>query len=277
VAASGTGGGLKKFCRGELDVAGASRPIKESEAEACKAAGIEFVELPVAYDGLAVVVHPSNDWVDHLTVAELKKMWEPEAAEKLTSWAQVREGWPDRKLVLFGAGADSGTYDYFTQAIVGKEHSSRGDYTSNEDDNVLVTGVAGDPGALGFFGFAYYTENQGKLKVVPIDDGVADNGAGPITPTLETVKDGTYQPLSRPLFLYVSTKSLARASVAAFAEFYLAQVAKLAAEVGYIPLPDRAYELARKRLAERVTGSVFAGKGSQVGVTVEKLLEAEAR
>jgi phosphate transport system substrate-binding protein len=277
VAASGTGGGFKKFCRGEIDVTGASRPIKDGEVEACKAGGVEFVELPVAYDGLAVVVHPSNDFVDHLTVAELKKIWEPEAAEKVTRWSQVREGWPDRELVLFGAGADSGTYDYFTQAIVGKEHSSRGDYTSNEDDNVLVTGVAGNAGALGFFGFAYYTENKAKLKVVRVDDGDPANGAGPIEPTVATVADGTYQPLSRPLFVYVSVKALERASVASFASYYLERAAALAGEVGYIPLPPRAYELARARLTEKKPGSVFAGKGSQVGVTVEKLLEAEGR
>jgi phosphate transport system substrate-binding protein len=274
VAASGTGGGFKKFCRGELDVTGASRPIKQSEADECKSAGIEFIELPVAYDGLAVVVNPKNDWVDHLTVAELKKMWEPEAQGKVSNWSQIRDGFPDKKLVLFGPGTDSGTYDYFTQATVGKEHSSRGDYTSSEDDNILVQGVAGDGNALGFFGFAYYTENKAKLKLIPIEDGDDGNGKGPIAPSLETVANGTYQPLSRPIFVYVSVKALDKGSVASFASFYIEQAKALSAEVGYIPLPDKAYELVKKRLDARKTGSVFGG-GSQVGMTVEKLLESE--
>jgi phosphate transport system substrate-binding protein len=274
VAASGTGGGFKKFCRGELDVTGASRPIKQGEADECKAAGIEFIELPVAYDGLAVVVNTRNDWVDHLTVAELKKMWEPEAQDKVTNWSQIRDGFPDKKLVLFGAGTDSGTYDYFTQATVGKEHSSRGDYTSSEDDNTLVQGVSGDGNALGFFGFAYYTENKDKLKLIPIDDGKDDNGKGPISPSLETVADGTYQPLSRPLFIYVSVKSLDKGSVASFVAFYIEQAKTLSAEVGYIPLPDKAYELVQKRFDAKKTGSVFSG-GSQIGMTIEKLLESE--
>jgi phosphate transport system substrate-binding protein len=274
VAASGTGGGFKKFCRGELDVTGASRPIKESEINDCKSAGIEFIELPVAYDGLAVVVSTKNDWVDHLTVAELKKMWEPEAADKINNWSQIRDGWPDRKLVLFGAGTDSGTYDYFTQAVVGKEHSSRGDFTSSEDDNTLVQGVAGDANSLGFFGFAYYIENKDKLKLVPIEDGNDENGKGPIAPSLATVADGTYQPLSRPIFIYVSKKALDKGSVASFVAFYIEQAKALAGEVGYIPLPDKAYELVKKRFDDRKTGSAFAG-GSQIGVTIEKLLESE--
>jgi phosphate transport system substrate-binding protein len=270
VAASGTGGGFKKFCRGEIDVADASRPIKQEEVDACAKAGIEFIELPVAYDGLAVVVNPKADWVDHLTVAELKKMWEPDAADKVKNWSQIRDGWPDKKLSLFGPGTDSGTYDYFTQAVNGKEHSSRGDYTSSEDDNVLVIGVAGDEGALGFFGYAYYTENQDKLKLVAID-----GGHGAVLPSLATVADGTYQPLSRPLFVYVSTKALDKPTVKAFVEFYVANMNELSADVGYIPLPDRATALVEKRLADRKTGSVFAGKGSQIGMTVEKLLASE--
>jgi phosphate transport system substrate-binding protein len=275
VAMSGTGGGFKKLCRGDIEVSGASRPIKASEAKACKDAGIEFIELPVAYDGLAVVVHPKADWVDHLTVAELKKMWEPEAQRKVTSWAQIRDGFPDRKLTLYGAGVDSGTYDYFTQAVVGTEHASRGDFTSNEDDNVLVQGVSGDGGALGFFGYGYYKENRDRLKIVPIDDGKDDNGKGPIAPSESTVNDGTYQPLSRPIFIYVSTRALERDVVARFVEFYLDQAKALAAEVGYIALPDRAYELARQRLADQKTGSLFSG-GSQIGVTIDKLLEQES-
>ena len=270
VGLSGTGGGFKKFCRGEIAIADASRPIKDAEQQACKAAGIDFIELPVAYDGLAVMVHPSNDWVDHMTVAELKTIWAPEAQGKITKWSQVRKGWPDRDIHLFGAGVDSGTYDYFTKAIVGTEHASRGDFTSSEDDNVLVQGISSDPAALGFFGYAYYQESKDKLKLVPIEDGNDENGKGPISPSPETVENGTYQPLARPIFIYVSSKALARPEVKAFIEYYLGEGAALVREVGYIALPDKAYELARKRVAEGKTGSVF--QGSKVGVTVEELL-----
>ena len=274
VAESGTGGGFQKFCRGEIDLTGASRPIKTSEADACKAAGIELIELPIAYDGIAVVVHKNNKFVDKLTVNELKTMWAPEAAGKVSTWKAVRPAFPDKKLVLYGPGTDSGTFDYFTQAVVGKEKSSRGDYTSNEDDNVLVQGVAGDENALGYFGYAYYKENQDKLKIVPIDDEKADNGAGAIAPDPKTVADGTYQPLARPLFIYVSTKSLAKPGVAAFTAFYVEKAKTLAGEVGYIPLPDQAYQLVTGRLTGKKTGTMFAG-GSQVGMTIEKLLAAE--
>jgi phosphate transport system substrate-binding protein len=275
VASSGTGGGFKKLCRGEIDIAGASRPIKPSEVEECQKAGIDWIELPIAYDGLAVVVNPKNTFVDKLTVAELKKMWEPDAAQKITSWSQIREGWPDKKLRLFGAGVDSGTYDYFTLAAVGKERSSRGDFTSSEDDNVLVQGVAMDEDALAFFGFAYYSHNKDKLKIVPIDDEKADNGAGPIEPTLETVANGTYQPLSRPIFIYVSKKALEREIVSKYVTYYLSSARKLSAEEGYIPLPEKAYELVEKRFAARTSGSVFGGEGSKVGVTIEQLLASE--
>ena len=180
VGISGTGGGFKKFCRGETDIANASRPIKESEREACREAGIEFIELPVALDALAVTVNPQNDWVDHLTVEELKKIWAPEAQGEVTSWSQVREGFPDRPLHLYGPGVDSGTYDYFTEAVVGEEGASRGDFTASEDDNVLVQGIANDPNALGFFGYAYYEENQNRLKALAIDggDGCVEPGRG---------------------------------------------------------------------------------------------------
>jgi phosphate transport system substrate-binding protein len=208
IGVSGTGGGFKKFCAGEIAIAGASRPIKETEEQACAAAKIDFVELPVAYDGLAVVVHPKNSWAKSLTVAELKKIWEPTAQQHVMTWSQVRAGWPDRPLQLFGPGVDSGTYDYFTKAIVGTEHKSRGDYTSSEDDNVLVQGVSRDEGGLGFFGLAYYEGNADKLKLVPIDDGIAENGRGPVQPSTQTVSDGTYQPLSRPVFLYIAKSAL---------------------------------------------------------------------
>jgi phosphate transport system substrate-binding protein len=274
VGASGTGGGFKKFCRGELDITGASRPIKDSEVQECKSAGIEWIELPVAYDGLAVVVSKRNDWVDHLTVGELQKIWAPEAQGKVTSWSQVRDGWPDRPLRLFGPGVDSGTYDYFTQAIVGKEHSSRGDYTQSEDDNTLVQGISTDGNALGFFGYAYYAENRDKLKLVPIDDGKPDNGAGPIAPSPQTIVDGTYQPLSRPIFIYVTVKGAKKPSVEKFVQFYLDHAGQTANKVGYVGLPAQVYDLAKRRFAARKTGSVFTG-GSKVGVTLEQLLESE--
>jgi len=277
VGISGTGGGFKKFGKGETDISDASRPIKPSEVELCQKNGIEYVELPVAYDGLAVMVNPKNTWAGSMTVAELKKLWAPEAQGKITRWNQVRDEWPDKEIHLFGAGVDSGTYDYFTEAIVGKEHSSRGDFTSSEDDNVLVQGIAGDELALGFFGYAYYEENRGKLKLVAIDDGKAENGDGPIAPSPETVANGTYQPLSRPIFIYVSTKALGRPEVAEFVKFYLASAPKLVKEVGYIPLPERAYALAQQRADARKTGSIFGGKGSKVGVRIEDLLAAESK
>ena len=274
VGSSGTGGGFKKFCAGEVDIAGASRPIKSGEADACKAKNIEWIEVPVAYDGIAIVVNTKNAFVDKLTVDELKKMWAPEAEGTITKWSQIREGWPDQPLRLLGAGADSGTYDYFTAAIVGKEHSSRGDYRQSEDDNVLVQGVESDENAIGFFGFAYYAENKDKLKIVPIDDGKTENGDGGITPSAETIAGGSYQPLSRPIFIYVSKGALAKAHVAKFVDFYLANVTTLSAKVGYVPLPAKVDELAKKRLADRKTGSVFAD-GSKVGVTLEQLLASE--
>ncbi len=277
VGVSGTGGGFKKFCNKETAISGASRPIKQAEVDACKKAGIDYVELPIAYDGIAVVVNPAASWVDNLTVAELKKMWEPDAQKKVTKWSQIREGWPDKEIHLFGPGVDSGTYDYFTESVVGKEHSSRGDYTSSEDDNVLVKGVSSDEGALGFFGYAYYIENKAKLKLVPVDDGKDDNGKGPIAPSPETVQNGSYQPLSRPIFIYVSKTAAERAEVVDFVKFYLDTVDKTSAEVGYVALPKRAYELAGKRFADRKTGSMFGGSGSKVGVTIEQLLAGEEK
>ncbi len=274
VGASGTGGGFKKFCRGELDIAGASRPIKASEAEECKKSGVEYVELPVAYDGLAVVVNQKNTWVDHLTVDELKKIWAPEAQDSIKNWSQVRDGFPDKPLRLTGPGVDSGTYDYFTQAVVGKEHSSRGDFAQSEDDNTIVQGVAGDEGMLGYFGYAYYAENKDKLKLVPIEDGKAENGAGPIAPSPETVVNGTYQPLSRPIFIYVSVKAAKNTHVDKFVTYYLDQAPALAARVGYVGLPAKVTDLAKERYKARKTGSVFSG-GSMVGVTLESLLAAE--
>jgi phosphate transport system substrate-binding protein len=275
IGVSGTGGGFKKFCSGETAISGASRPIKPSEVAQCKEKSVEYIELPVAYDGISVVVNPANDWAASLTVAELRALFRPEAQNEVKRWSQVRTGFPDQEIHLFGAGVDSGTYDYFTAAVVGTEHASRGDFTSSEDDNVLVQGVAMDRLALGFFGYAYYAENQSKLKLVAIDDEKDDNGKGPIQPSPATVVDGTYSPLSRPIFVYVSKAAAARPEVDAFMRFYLAQAPKLVSEVGYIPLPERAYGLAAKRLEKRVVGSVFGGTGSRVGVSVEALLAAE--
>ncbi len=274
VGVSGTGGGFKKFCRGETAISGASRPIKSTELEACKKAGIDFIELPIAYDGIAVVVNKKASWVDSLTIEELKIMWSPEAEGKVTKWSQIREGWPDKKLQLLGPGVDSGTYDYFTKAIVGKEHSSRGDFAPNEDDNVLVHGVSTSEGALGYFGYAYYAENKDKLKLVPIDDGKADNGEGAILPSPESVANGQYQPLARPIFVYVSTKALDRPEVSAFVDFYLSEGKALVAEVGYIPLPDEAIELVAKRFTTKTTGSLFED-GSKVGVSIEDMLSGK--
>jgi phosphate transport system substrate-binding protein len=274
VGVSGTGGGFKKLCAGEIVIAGASRPIKQSESDACAQKGIEWLELPVAYDGLAVVVNPQNTWVDQLTVAELKAIWEPEAQGKVTRWEQVRAGFPKDELHLFGPGVDSGTYDYFTHAIVGKEHSSRGDYTASEDDEVLVQGVASDKDGLGFFGYAYFEENKERLKLVPVDDGKDENGKGPIAPSPQTVADGSYQPLSRPIFVYVAKSAAGRPEVASFVGFLFDHAATLVPEVGYVALPPRAYELARGRWQAGKTGSMFTG-GSQTGVTVEQLLAKE--
>ncbi|MBI5199413.1 MAG: PstS family phosphate ABC transporter substrate-binding protein [Nitrospirae bacterium] len=275
VGISGTGGGFKKFCRGETDINDASRPIKSQEVELCKKNNIEYIELPIAYDGLAVMVNPKNNWVDFMTVEELKKIWEPSAQRTITMWNQIRNGWPSKEIYLFGPGVDSGTFDYFTEAINGKEGVSRGDFTASEDDNVLVQGIATDPHALGFFGLAYYENNRDKLKLVPIDDGKDDNGKGPILPTLETVNNGTYQPLSRPIFIYVNKKSAERLEVDEFVGYYIKNVRELTAEVGYVPLPDKAYTLAFERFKKGKTGSVFGGKGSKQGVKIEDLLLLE--
>jgi phosphate transport system substrate-binding protein len=270
VGISGTGGGFQKFCRGETDISDASRPIKPTEIEACGKSGVPFIELPVAYDGLAVVVHSKNDWVDHMTVAELTRLWEPAAEGKIMRWSQVRTGWPDREVHLFGAGVDSGTFDYFTEAINGKEKASRGDYTSSEDDNVVVQGVAGDHDALGYFGYAYYEENRDKLKLVPVDDQKDDNGKGPIAPSPESVRGGTYRPLSRPLFIYVSQKAMGRPEVKSFVEFYLAR-RDLTREVGYVPLADREHALVVERFSASKAGSMYAA-GDAAGVSLEQLL-----
>jgi phosphate transport system substrate-binding protein len=274
VGVSGTGGGFQKFCRGETDISDASRPIRAAEIDACQKAGIEFIELPVAYDGLAIAVNPRNTWAASITTAELKTLWEPGAQGKVLRWSQVRQGWPDREVHLFGAGVDSGTFDYFTEAINGKEKASRGDFTSSEDDNVLVQGIRGDELALGFLPLAYVEQNKDALKLVPVDDGKADNGAGPITPSAETVRNGTYQPLSRPLFIYVARQAAERPEIQRFVEAYFANPSLLR-EVGYVELTPQIYDLAKAHFAERRTGTAFGSGGSQVGMTLEDLLARE--
>ena len=242
VGVSGTGGGFKKFMRGEIDINDASRPIKSKEADACAEIGIDFVELSVAYDGLAVLVNPENDWVDYFTVEELEKIWSPDAQGKVMYWNQVREGWPNEELRLFGPGTASGTYDYFAEAICGKKVGTRGDYTASEDDHVLVQGIATDKSALGFFGLAYYEENKDKLRLVGVD-----NGNGVVIPTMETVSNGTYAPLSRPIFIYVSSEAAKKEEVNTFVNFYLESAPSLVSEVGYIPLQEKEYtEQSRK-------------------------------
>jgi len=274
VGISGTGGGFQKFCRGETDISDASRPIRPTEIETCQKAGIEYIELPIAYDGLAVVVNPKNTWTTSITVAELKTLWSPDAQGKVLRWNQVRSSWPNREVRLFGAGVDSGTYDYFTEAVVGKEGASRGDFTSSEDDNVLVQGVSSDELALGFLPFAYVEQNQDKLKLVPVDDGKAEHGSGPLSPSAETVRNGTYQPLSRPLFIYVAKKAAERPEVQKFVDAYFGASA-LIREVGYVELTPQIYDLAKKHFAERKVGTAFGAGGSQVGLTLEQLLTRE--
>jgi phosphate transport system substrate-binding protein len=237
VGVSGTGGGFNKFTRGEVDVNNASRPIKENEAAQLAQRDIDFVELGVAYDGLVVVVNKSNDWVTSLTVDDLRKIWEPSAQETITRWSQINPAWPDEKFNLYGPGIASGTYDYFTEAIMGKSGMSRGDYTASEDDNVLVQGIAGDRNGLGFFGLAYYEENADKLKLVGVD-----GGDGVVMPSAETVKNGSYKPLSRPVFIYVSSVAASRPEVQTFVRFYLEYAAELVADVGYIPMTPEEYQ-----------------------------------
>jgi phosphate transport system substrate-binding protein len=273
VGISGTGGGFKKFCRGETDVSDASRPISTKEMKDCADAGIKYVELPVAFDALTVVINPKNTWIRELKVEELKKMWEPGAQGKITHWNQVNPAWPNAPLKLFGPGADSGTFDYFTDAINGKEKASRGDFTASEDDNVLVQGVSRDVNAIGYFGLAYYIENKDKLKAAPI---VNKGAANAVSPSVETVMNGTYQPLARPIFIYVSDKALQRPEVGEFIEYYLKNAPKLVKEVGYVPLSDRHYRMALANFQKKKLGTGFGGK-NEVGVRVEELLAREAK
>lgn len=271
VGISGTGGGFKKFCRTEIDIANASRPIQKAEMEACKAAGVDYIELPVAFDALTIAINPKNTWSRTITVAELKTMWEPSAQGVITKWNQINPEWPDEKIKLYGAGADSGTFDYFTEAIVGKAKSSRGDFTASEDDNVLVQGIASDKFSLGFFGFAYYIENQKKVNAAAVD-----NGKGGILPSEETVENGSYQPLSRPIFIYVNAKALDKPEVREFVDFYMKNAPALVKEVKYFPLPAEVYQLNLDHLEKRKIGTVFGGE-SKIDLKIEELLKLERK
>lgn len=273
IAHAGTGGGFKRFVRGEIDICNASRPITTKEREGCAEAGIEFIELPVCFDALTIAVHPSNS-LKSITVEQLKAMWSPESEGKVLKWSEVSPDWPDQPLRLFGAGSDSGTFDYFTEAVVGKARSSRTDYTASEDDNALVQGIQGDKGALGYIPFAYYTENTTKIKALAVDWEKDDEGA--IEPSLENVLAAKYNPLSRPLFLYINRKSADRPEVRAFIEFYLVKATELVQEVKYMPLTTADYQLVLARFRANQTGSAFDGK-PEVGVSLAEILKREPK
>lgn len=275
VGISGTGGGFKKFCRGETDISNASRPILAEEMAEAKKHSVEYIEIPVCFDALTVAVHRQNDWCTSMTVGELKKIWEPAAQGKITHWNQIRPEWPKEKLTLYGAGSDSGTFDYFTEAIVGKTKSSRGDFVASEDDNVLVQGIEGNKYAIGYIPYAYYAPHAAKIKAVAIqwDKNVAKE---PVLPTAETVVKGTYNPLSRPLFIYVNRKSAERPEVKEFVEFYLTSAPKLVAEVKYVPLPAKAYEMGLDRFRKLETGTGFGGV-PEVGLPIDELLKRKPK
>lgn len=262
VGVSGTGGGFKKFCRGETDISNASRPILQKEIDECKKAGIKYIEIPVAFDGLTLVINKKNTWATDLTVAELKKMWEPSAQGKITNWNQIRSSFPNAPLKLFGAGTASGTFDYFTEAIVGKAKSSRGDYTASEDDNVTVNGVSRDINAFGYFGVSYYEEHKDKLNAMKV------NG---VFPTLNNIKTGKYSPLSRPIFIYVNANSATKPDVKSFVEYYLKNATALNNKVKNVALPTDIYKVGLVRLNSRITGSVFGGK-EKIGVKGSQLI-----
>ncbi|MCB1935854.1 MAG: PstS family phosphate ABC transporter substrate-binding protein [Nitrosomonas sp.] len=271
VGISGTGGGFKKFCRDELDVVNASRPITELEMEICKKAGVQYIEMPIAIDALTVVVNPRNNWSKTMTVDQLKQFWEPAAQGRVNSWNQVNAAWPDKRVKLFGPGADSGTFEYFTEAIVGRAKSSRGDFTASEDDNVLVQGVASDMYALGFFGFAYYIENSKRVHAVAID-----SGTGGVLPSAETVENGSYQPLSRPVFIYVNARSTGKPEIQDFVHFFMDNAAELVSEVKYFPLSPTIYKLNLENMKNNKLGTVFSGE-SEVGVNIEEAMKHDAR
>jgi|TARA_B110000003_G_C16642482_1_gene530686 phosphate transport system substrate-binding protein len=271
VGVSGTGGGFKKFCRGETAVSNASRPIKLNEIKKCKDAGIKFIELPIAYDAISVVINKKNDWAKEMTTAELKKMWEPAAQGKITKWSQIRDGWPDKPLRLYGPGADSGTFDYFTEAVIEESKAIRGDFTASEDDNVLVKGVSGDKGGIAYFGLAYYEENKNLLKAVAIKNKKGNF----IIPELKTIMNGSYNPLSRPLFIYINAEKVnSDPKVKKFVEFYIKHAATLSEEVGYVPFSKEEYAAITNHYKTQQIGSAY--KEPKIGLSVKQILELSA-
>jgi phosphate transport system substrate-binding protein len=269
IGISGTGGGFRNFCLEVSNINNASRPILKHELDLCKKFGVQFIEIPLAYDALTVLVNPQNNWVNSFSIGELKRIWEPAAQSRITHWREIRATWPNRAIKLFAPGADSGTFDYFTEAIVGKSKASRTDYSASEEDNVLVQGVAKERDALWYFGYGYYVQNHKKLRAVPID-----GGKGPVAPSVKTVEDGTYQPLSRPLFIYVSKKSLDGAEMRQFIAFYLARASQIVKQLKYVPLPTRGYELAIERVRNGRYGTAFGGK-AEIGIRIDMLLKRE--
>ena len=269
VGISGTGGGFKKFCRNEIDIVNASRSITQLEMDACKQEGVQYIEMPIAFDALTIVVNPKNTWSKTITVDELKRIWEPGAQGVIIHWNQINPAWPDKKIKLYGPGADSGTFEYFTEAIVGKAKSSRGDFTASEDDNVLVQGVASDIYALGFFGFAYYIENSNKINAVAVD-----SGNGGVIPSAATVENNSYKPLSRPIFIYVNAKSTEKPEINEFVNFYMKNAPELVTEVKYFPLSKEVYNLNIEHLNKKKIGTVFKGTGTNI--KLEDILKLES-
>jgi len=272
VGVSGTGGGFKKFCRGETDIANASRSITKQEIEDCRKQGIEFYEFPIAFDAMTVVIHPRNTFIKELTIDQLRRLWEPAAQSRITHWNQIDPRWPNQRISLFGPGADSGTFEYFTEAVTGKSKSSRGDFTASEDDNILVKGVSTHPYGLAYFGFAYYEENKTKVRAVPIvnKDGRA------VYPSEQNVMDGTYNPLARPIFIYVNANSAKKPEVRQFIEFYMKNAAAISKDVKYVPLPPKVYQANLDNLQRGRVGTVFGGH-AKVGMTIEELVNAEVK
>ena len=268
---SGSGGGFKKFCRGEIDITNASRPILRNEMADCKQQGVQYIEIPVAFDALTVAVNPQNNWSTAMTILELKRMWEPASQGKITKWNQINSQWPNETFQLYGADSNSGTFDYFTKAVTGKTKSSRSDFIESENDNILVESVASNKFSLGFFGFAYYIENQDKIKAVAIN-----SGDGAISPSVEAVENGTYQPLSRPIFIYVNAKAASKEEVKEFIEFYLKNALLIVKEAKFIPLPPRAYRIMLEHFNRKRVGTVFNGI-SAVGLTIDGLIRRESR
>ncbi|MDJ1176621.1 PstS family phosphate ABC transporter substrate-binding protein [Roseofilum capinflatum] len=272
VGFSGTGGGFDKFCAGETDINNASRPISLSEMEACKQGKVAYIELPIAFDAITVVVNPQNTWIEDITINELRKIWQPEAQQTITRWNQIRSSWPNAPLKLYGPGTDSGTYDYFTEAVVGTAGSSRSDYIASEDDILLEQQISSDVNSLGYFGLAYYEQNKDELKALGVD-----SGKGPVFPSRETVENSEYQPLARPLFIYINLAAAQEnAAMREFVYYYLEQASGIAAEVGYVPLPDEVYHINEVTYNEGEVGTVFEGQ-SQFGLSIAELMRKQAQ